>query len=207
MYRASSAMLVVVLLLALAIVYQSVAPAGRPLLWEAELDPGLIAVRDGTKLLPAKAERWERKVRVAWVSTGAREYRIEAGSEASPEPAMVGAGDRLTYGRPGVRGKLAVGLWAHPAAIDIDDDGDMDLIVGCTDRPYSGTYLFTNLGGYFSKAEWIGRAAKDAVVADFNGDGKPRPRHHRRLLLRRQAQPHAGVDARDGAAGLLDRAG
>lgn len=165
-------MLVVVLLLALAIVYQNVAPAGRPLLWEAELDPGLIAVRDGATLLPAKAERWGRKVRVAWVSTGAREYRIEAGSEASPEPAMVGAGDRLTYGRPGVRGKLAVGLWAHPAAIDIDDDGDMDLIVGCTDRPYSGTYLFTNLGGYFSKAEWIGKAAKDAVVADFNGDGK-----------------------------------
>ena len=46
----------------------------------------------------------------------------------------------------GVRGKLAVGLWGHPAAIDFDYDGVMDLIVSCPDHPYNGTYLFHNIG-------------------------------------------------------------
>ncbi|MCC6588054.1 MAG: VCBS repeat-containing protein [Bryobacterales bacterium] len=160
------------LLLALLIVYESAAPLGRPLLYEGELEPGAIEVRAGSSVLPAKSERRLNRVRVSWLSTGAGRYSITAGSEASPEPAMIGTGDRLTFGRPGVRGKLSVGLWGHPGAIDMDDDGDLDLIVGCVDRPYNGTYLFRNLGGYFSRAEWIGQGVKDLVIADFNGDGK-----------------------------------
>ena len=89
---------------------------------------------------------------------------------------MVGTGDRITYGRAGVRNKLAVGLWGHPAALDFDGDGLMDLIVGCADRPYNGIYLFRNIGTpnepLFDRAEWLGPGKKDLVAADFNGDGK-----------------------------------
>jgi hypothetical protein len=53
--------------------------------------------------------------------------------------AMIGTGDRVTYGRAGVRGRLAVGLWPHPVAFDYDGDGKIDLVVGCPDRPYNGT--------------------------------------------------------------------
>ncbi|MBI4893888.1 MAG: VCBS repeat-containing protein, partial [Acidobacteria bacterium] len=90
-------------------------------------------------------------------------------------PAMVGVGDRVRFGRAGVKGALAVGLWAHPAPIDIDGDGDFDLIVGCPDRPYNGIYLFRNIGSnrepLFDMAEWWGPGKKDLVAADFNGDG------------------------------------
>jgi hypothetical protein len=89
---------------------------------------------------------------------------------------MVGSGDRVSYGREGVRDRLAVGLWAYPAAVDVDGDGDLDLIVSCTDRPYNGTYLFENIGGrqkpLFDRGEWLDRGIKDLVAADFNGDGK-----------------------------------
>jgi hypothetical protein len=89
--------------------------------------------------------------------------------------AMPGDGSRITYGSPGIRGPVAVGLWAYPAAIDIDGDGDQDLIVGCPDRPYNGTYLFRNIGTnaepLFAPAERIGKGLKDLVIADFDGDG------------------------------------
>jgi hypothetical protein len=133
------------------------------------------------KTLLAKTEWRVPAARVSFVSTGAPEYFIyfdeaghgETGRQAAP--AMVGTGDRITYGRSGVRGKLAVGLWAHPAPLDINGDGRMDLIVGCPDRPSNGTYLFRNIGTenepLFDRAEWLGPGRKDLVAADFNGDG------------------------------------
>lgn len=92
---------------------------------------------------------------------------------AAAEPAMKGDGSPIRYGRDGVRGKLAVGLWAHPAGIDFDTDGDTDLIVASVGRPSNGTYYFRNLGGHFAAPERWGPAKKDLVIADFNGDGLP----------------------------------
>ncbi|MCE5307097.1 MAG: VCBS repeat-containing protein [Acidobacteriales bacterium] len=90
-------------------------------------------------------------------------------------PAMIGNGERVTYGRAGVRGRLAVGLWPHPVAFDYDGDGKMDLVVGCPDHPYNGTYLFRNIGTnrepLFAPAVRLGKGLKDLVAADFNGDG------------------------------------
>lgn len=100
---------------------------------------------------------------------------LAAGANPSG-PAMAGNGDRVGYGRP-TRGRLSVGLWAYPAPIDYDRDGRMDLIVGCTDRPYNGIYLFRNIGAnrepLFERAVRLGPGRKDLVAADFNGDGAP----------------------------------
>src|SRR5258707_590188 len=92
---------------------------------------------------------------------------------AAAPPAMVGDGRPIGYGREGVRGKLAVGLWAHPAGIDFDLDGDTDLVVASVGRPSNGTYYFENLGNVFAKPVRWGPAKKDLVIADFNGDGRP----------------------------------
>ena len=99
-----------------------------------------------------------------------------AASAAAVYPAAPIMGERMTYGRAGVRGRLAVGLWPHPVAFDYDGDGKMDLVVGCPDRPYNGTYLFRNIGSnrepLFAPAVRLGKGLKDLVAADFNGDGR-----------------------------------
>jgi hypothetical protein len=166
---------------------ESAAARGVPVLLEADLpekfNPDSVRVLPaGSKRpQPAKVEWTVPRVRVSWLSTGARTYHVyfdEArGGETRRllEPAMVGAGERVSYGRPGVRGRLSVGLWAYPAPLDLDGDGAMDLIVSCTDRPSNGTYLFRNLGTNarprFDRAEWLGPGRKDLLAADFNGDG------------------------------------
>ncbi|WP_146525102.1 exo-alpha-sialidase [Novipirellula artificiosorum] len=50
----------------------------------------------------------------------------------------------LQYNHPGLEVDLGVGLWAFPLPIDYDNDGDMDLLVGCPDKPSNGTYFFEN---------------------------------------------------------------
>jgi len=164
------------------------AKAGHPVWLDAAMPPGFRP--DSVRVIPegapalrlaAKTDWRTPNARIAWRANGAARYHVyfHAGPGGETQrltpPAMVGAGDRLTFGRAGVRGPLAVGLWGHPAALDMDGDGDLDLIVACPDRPYNGTYLFTNIGSnagpLFDVAEWLGPAAKDLVAADFNGDG------------------------------------
>lgn len=95
---------------------------------------------------------------------------------AAAADAMPGDGTRVTFGVDGVVGRLAVGLYAHPAVVDYDGDGAPDLIVSSPDRPYNGVYYFHNIGTrkdpLFAKAERWGPAVNDMTAADFNGDGK-----------------------------------
>ncbi len=199
------------------------AQSGSPVWLDAELPPDFnpdsvrVLPENGGAVIPAKTE-WRRpRARVSWRSTGSASYFVYFDTRNNGEtarlaaPAMVGTGDRLTYGRAGVKGNLAVGLWAFPAPVDMDGDGDPDLAVACTDRPYNGTYLFKNIGSeeqpLFDRAEWLGPAAKDLVAADFNGDGAldlvtkggyfsdvPRNRLSRFVEVKLQRDYHVGRD-------------
>ena len=166
----------------------SSAPAGKPVWVDAELPVAfnpdsvrVIAAGGSGAVIPAKTN-WQRpNARISWLSTGASGYHVyfDTGSsgetERLPSPAMVGVGDRVTYGRGGVRNRLGVGLWAHPAPVDMDRDGNLDLIVSCPDNPFNGIWYFRNLGAngepLFDRGEWLGPAKKDLVAADANGDG------------------------------------
>ncbi len=162
--------------------WQSAAPKGRPVWVDIELpaafSPDSVRVYGAAGPLPAKVDWRMPRARIAWLSDGTGKYNVyfdhgrDGETERLIEPAMIGAGDRLTFGRRGVRAPLSVGLWAHPAAVDVDGDGDIDLVVSCPDRPFNGTYLFRNLGGaLFDRGQWMGRGHSDMVAADFNGDG------------------------------------
>jgi hypothetical protein len=156
-------------------------PAGYPTYTEivttANFNPDTVKVTLNGKPAEVKVDWHHPKARISWLSLGPGEYKItNDGHTRQTEPAMVGTGDRITYGRPGVKGRVGVGLYAHPGAIDFDNDGNLDLIANCPDRPYNGIYYLHNLGTndqpLYDRAIWWGPSKKDPVVADFNGDGQ-----------------------------------
>lgn len=163
------------------------APRGVPIAVDltapAAFNPDSVRVlaEGAAEPLPLKVEWRVPNARISFASTGAKSYAIyfdenmHGETQRAPEPAMIGTGDRVTYGRPNVRGRVAVGLWPHPAPLDFDGDGDTDLIIGCADRPYNGIYLFRNIGSndkpLYSRAEWMGPSTKELTAADFDGDG------------------------------------
>lgn len=69
-------------------------------------------------------------------------------------PTLVAATDpnqriaHLKHHNPGLLVDLGVGLWAWPLPMDFDEDGLMDLVVACTDRPSNGIYVFRNTGEF-----------------------------------------------------------
>ncbi len=162
-------------------------PAGMPM--AAEFTGPLALNPDSVRVVPdgavepvaAKIDWRMPNGRVSFVSTGTTGYGIyfDEGSQGETQrltpPAMIGTGDRITYGRAGTRGRLAVGLQPRPAALDADGDGDMDMVIACPDRPYNGTYLFLNIGTnaapLFDRAIWLGPGVKELTAADFDGDG------------------------------------
>lgn len=162
-------------------------PEGVPVAVDLTLPGGFnpdsvrVIADGGSRVLPAKTEWRNPAARISFLSTGATAYWIyfDEGKRGETErlaaPAMVGTGDRITYGRVGVRNRVAVGLQPRPAVLDIDGDGDMDLVISCPDRPYNGIYQFVNIGTnaapLFERAEWLGPSAKELTAADFDGDG------------------------------------
>ena len=55
---------------------------------------------------------------------------------------------RIEYNNPGLKSAdLGVGLWAWPFAVDYDNDGDLDLLVNCPDKPFNGLWFFENSTG------------------------------------------------------------
>ncbi|GAB1452140.1 VCBS repeat-containing protein [Draconibacterium sp.] len=52
---------------------------------------------------------------------------------------------RIEYNNPELQSTdLGVGLWAWPFAVDFDNDGDLDLLVNCPDKPFNGLWFFEN---------------------------------------------------------------
>ena len=163
-------------------------PAGTPVRLEVPAARGFapdslrLYEEETKKPIAVKVEFQRPSAWIYFVSTGATRYVATwdgfggGETERQAAPAMVGSGDRVTYGRAGVRGKLAVGLYSHAAALDWDNDGDLDLLVASPDRPYNGTYFFRNIGSaaepLYDRAIWLGPAVKDLAVGDVDGDGK-----------------------------------
>jgi FG-GAP-like repeat len=163
------------------------AARGVPVLASEKLPPGFnpdsvrVIGPDSTSIISCKTEWRTPTAEVSWISRGPGAYFIyfDTGREGETErlaaPAMVGTGDPITYGRGGVHGALGVGLWAHPAVLDFDGDGNLDIIVSSVSSSHNGTFLFRNLGTnekpLFDRAEWLGKGGAGMVAADFNGDG------------------------------------
>lgn len=84
---------------------------------------------------------------------------------------------KLAYNNPGLLSDLGVGLWAWPLPMDFNDDGLMDLVVACTDKPSNGIYVFTNTGEIdpgthlpvFSRAQRIGAADRSPQISYVKG--------------------------------------
>ena len=122
--------------------YASEAPARQPVLLESkfpsDFDPDSVRVlKEGSaEIIPAKVDWRAGTARISWISTGAASLlrllrRARPRRDRAPRcaghgraPATASATDE-----PASSGRLAVGLWAHPVALDFDGDGAMDLIV------------------------------------------------------------------------------
>ncbi len=84
---------------------------------------------------------------------------------------------RLAHNNPGTLADLGVGLWAWPLPIDYNQDGLMDLVVVCTDKPYNGTWYFENSGEVdaqlklpiFKPAVLIGKSAPSVGISYATG--------------------------------------
>ncbi len=83
---------------------------------------------------------------------------LSSKAQLYPQPDVV----RLKYNQPGLVVDLAAGLWPSPLPMDYDKDGDIDLVISCTDAPYSGTYLFENQSGKFTSETVLAKPVKIA---------------------------------------------
>jgi hypothetical protein len=98
-------------------------------------------------------------------------------SLSSPAHAADEGMQRLAYRNPGLLTDLGVGLWAWPLPMDWNEDGLMDLVVVCTDRPSNGIHVFLNTGEYdpltqlplFSPGENIGPAGPSPQISYIEG--------------------------------------
>ena len=84
---------------------------------------------------------------------------------------------QLKYNNPGLLVDLGVGLWAWPLPMDFNDDGLMDLVVACTDKPSNGVYVFLNTGEIdpvthlpvLSPGRRMGAAGRSPQISYVNG--------------------------------------
>lgn len=85
---------------------------------------------------------------------------------------------RLQYNNTNLQVDLAVGLWASPLPMDFDNDGDLDLVISCTDKPFNGTYFFENINGemsantVFRKPIKIGQGVNNVTVSYVDGKAR-----------------------------------
>lgn len=127
--------------------------------------------------LPAKVQQQLDKRYIYWIRTddasGPCPYTIETDAAPARTPVFVGAGDMLSYGRPGVVADLGIGLWATAMPIDWDNDGDWDLLYSCQDKPQSGIYLYLQESqNVFRKVKRFADGVSYCALADMNGDGE-----------------------------------
>ncbi len=98
---------------------------------------------------------------------------LPAAAAAQPIPPAAGEMPRLAHHQPGLLVDLGVGLWAWPLPLDYNQDGLMDLVVVCTDKPYNGTWFFEHSGQFdpqtklpvFKPAVLIGKSAPSVGIS------------------------------------------